>query len=60
MAKHDRQSGRRRPSLLAWIRRRVRPRRSLIEEMRSPPGVADIEVEFPKSRDMPRAAEFND
>ncbi len=34
--------------------------RRFIDQMGSPPGVADVEVEFPQSRDMPRAAEFDD
>jgi hypothetical protein len=34
-------------------------RRSFIEAMGSLPRIADVEVEFPRSRDMPRAANFD-
>jgi len=32
---------------------------SIVEVLGMPPGVEDIEVEFPCSRDLPRAADFS-
>ena len=42
------------------VERLVRPRRSFTEQMGSPPGVADVEIEFEPSRDLGRAATFED
>ncbi len=40
--------------------RLVRQSCDLIEAMSKPDGVADLEIEYDRSRDVPRAAEFED